>query len=260
MKSLVINNIINTNYIFSGCSDKLILCCEKEYESKLIKDKILISNCSDICFSNTKKIIIELNKCVEDCNTDNSEYKYEYNNKCYIKCPNGTTSDTNYQFSCIKNDCIYSMTGYTLLNETDKKGNCYIKCNNYYYFDESNEYKCTDSNECPPLYNKLIPEKRKCINECIFDDTYKYEYNNTCYKKCPNNQICKNIAEEDDITTEELTPQVTQNAEIQSTETILINFPTNETQKIAEELTLQITHNTESVSINSNQINFFYNF
>ncbi len=56
------------------------------------------------------------------------------------------------------------------------------------------------------LHNKLIPEKRKCINECIFDDTCKYEYNIICYKKCPNSQICKNITEEDDITTEELTP------------------------------------------------------
>ena len=169
MKSLVIDNSINTNYIFSGCSDKLILCYEKEYEQKLTRDVNIINNCSDICFSDTKKIITELNKCVEKCNTSNSEYKYEYNNKCY--------------------------------------------------------------------------------------------------KECPNNQICKNIVEEDIITqkilvstdyeiiTEDLTPQVTQNVESQSIETIKIKIPTNEAQKITEELTFQITHNTENTSTKTNLIN-----
>ena len=429
MKSLVIHDSINTNYIFSGCSDKLILCCEKEYESKIKRDKILISNCSDICFSDTRKIITELNKCVEDCNTDNNEYKYEYNNKCYIDCPDGTISSSNDEFLCIETDCVYynmdrtecfkyipegyyiynkkdriiaqchencktcnkkedennnncitckngyffeegncvteckynsyidengnnictcssnikckecseeslkddlciscnneggfystyyeniddnfincyknftgyylvdnqyypcfflchscskvddvnshncdeCNAGYTLLNETGKKGNCYLKCNNYYYFDESNVYKCTDKNECPPLYNKLIPEKRKCINECSYDDTYKYEYNNTCYKKCPNNQICKNIVEEDTITqvildstnhvsiTEELTPQVTENIESQTTEAIQINIDySTESQKITEEITLQITQDIESQATKETQIN-----
>ena len=82
-------------------------------------------------FFKYKKIIAELNKCVEDCNTDNNVYKYEYNNKCYRECPNGTTSDTNYQFWFIKNDCIYSKIeksewfenlteGYYIFNEEEK--------------------------------------------------------------------------------------------------------------------------------------------
>ena len=428
MKSVVIQDSINTNYIFSGCSDKLILCCEKEYESKLKKDKILINNCSDICFSETKKIVTELNKCVEDCNTYDSEYKYEYNNKCYIDCPEGTISSSKDEFLCIEKDCEYynigktecfkeiqegyyiydkkeriidkchenckacnekgdennnnciscksgffledgncvtectynsyiddngnkictcssnfkckecskeslkddlcisfnnergfyskyyenlhnkfkecndnntgyylednelhpcyflcetcskyedaishncdkCKYGYILLNDTDKKGNCYLKCYFYYYFDESGEYKCTDSNECPPLYNKKIEEKRKCINECSYDDTYKYEYDNKCYEKCPDNKICKNIVEEGSITqiildnidhlntTEELNFQITENLESQTTEDIQINIASTDTQKITEELTNQITHNTESQTTKETQIN-----
>jgi len=415
MKSLVIDDSINTNYIFSGCSEKLILCCEEEYESKLTKNLKLINNCSNICFSDTKKIITELRKCVEDCNTDNNEYKFEYNNKCYNECPNGTISSTDGQFLCIKDVCVYSnidktecfeslpegyyilneeekiidkchencrtcnkkgdkdnnncitcksdyffeegncviscrynsyiddngnkkctcssnikckecseeedlciscnneggfysehyygfsnfkkcydnfngtylkdnefypcffscfscskggnefyqnceecIFGYTFLNETDKKGNCYLKCYNYYYFDETDEYRCTNSRQCPSSHSKFIPEKRKCINECFYDDTYKYEYNGECYEKCPNNQICKNIPEEDSITqiildetdfvniTEELTFQVVQNEDRSSTDLIQINIPTSETQKMTEEFTPQITQNTES--------------
>ena len=107
MKSFVIDNSINANYLFSGCSEKLILCCEIEYESILISNLKLINNCSDICFSDTNKIITELNKCVEDCNNENSEYKFEYNNKCYNECPNCTTSSIDDQFLCIKKDYVY---------------------------------------------------------------------------------------------------------------------------------------------------------
>ena len=153
--------------------------------------------------------------------------------------------------------------------------NCYPKCNNYYYFDESDEYKCTDNNECPHSHNKLIEEKRKCINECIYDDTYKYEYNNSCYKECPNNQICKNIIDEDNTTqikldktnhinitaelstqkiTEELTLQITHNIKDLITKTIQINIPKiSDTQKITEELTPQITQIIESQNAKETQ-------
>ena len=32
----------------------------------------------------------------------------------------------------------------------------------------------------------MIIDKKKCINNCSSDDTYKYEYNNKCYSSCPN--------------------------------------------------------------------------
>ena len=34
---------------------------------------------------------------------------------------------------------------------------------------------------------KLIPEKNKCVSDCFNDDDYIYEYENICYKSCPNN-------------------------------------------------------------------------
>ena len=44
-----------------------------------------------------------------------------------------------------------------------------------------------DYGKCPPQYNKSIFEKKRCINECINDETYIYEYNNNCLKECPPN-------------------------------------------------------------------------
>jgi hypothetical protein len=44
------------------------------------------------------------------------------------------------------------------------------------------------SNECFTCNNfSLIIEKNKCVENCLSDDIYKYEYNGICYEKCPNN-------------------------------------------------------------------------
>ena len=44
--------------------------------------------------------------------------------------------------------------------------------------------------DCPELCftnsKKYINKKNKCINECKNDDTYKFDFNNSCYASCPN--------------------------------------------------------------------------
>ena len=60
-------------------------------------------------------------------------------------------------------------------------GKCYNNCSYYYYIDNNINYKCTNNNSCPNEYNKLIPNKSKCIKNCSEDDIYKFEYNNKCY-------------------------------------------------------------------------------
>jgi surface protein len=39
---------------------------------------------------------------------------------------------------------------------------------------------------------KIIFDKRICLNDCLNDKTYKYEYNNFCYDKCPTGTHLKN--------------------------------------------------------------------
>ena len=62
----------------------------------------------------------------------------------------------------------------------------YQKCDFFYYFDSSDNYQCTESNTCEYNFNKLINEKNKCIDNCTNDDDYQYEYDNQCFKICPN--------------------------------------------------------------------------
>ena len=68
--------------------------------------------------------------------------------------------------------------------------NCYNICENYYFFDiNTKKFYCTNSSKCPKLYNKFIPSKKQCINNCSISNEFIYEYNNICYDKCPKNTI-----------------------------------------------------------------------
>ena len=144
-------------------------------------------------------------------------YKYEYNNSCYQKCPNGTyqlegDADnkcykqisegycldlTNNTFrKCYETCRICNQSGNESYNNCEEckanysfyktlnNINCYKKCNYNYYFDESNQYYCVEN--CPEKFNKSIIGKNKCIDDCKKEDIYKYEFNNSCYQKCPN--------------------------------------------------------------------------
>ena len=57
-------------------------------------------------------------------------------------------------------------------------------------------------NSCFNDNNKLIPSKRQCIENCKKDENYNYEYNNVCYKQCPN--YTSMISENDFICKEDL--------------------------------------------------------
>ena len=98
----------------------------------------------------------------------NSIYK-----KCYKTCKKCSERGNVENHKC--SECF--------LNSTLNGTNCYEKCDYYYYFDKSKEYYCTQTKECPNEYSKLIIEKRQCIDNCINDDIYKYEYydDNICY-------------------------------------------------------------------------------
>ena len=57
------------------------------------------SDCENICFRNNTKIIIEKNKCIDNCSEDD-EYKYEFNKICYNKCPNNTYDSPTDKHLC----------------------------------------------------------------------------------------------------------------------------------------------------------------
>ena len=153
-------------------------CIEDLYtKNQLINDKL--SACSNLCFEENIKFDIEENICKQSC----SEQDYEIKNNCYNKNPDHTKSfykdkDNIYKEcfnlcqSCSKSgnktnhNCDKCKNGFLFLNDSEAlPQNCYKKCDHYYYFDESNHYYCSEINECPPKYNILIEQKKKCIKD-----------------------------------------------------------------------------------------------
>ena len=59
------------------------------------------SNCSNICFSENKKVILEKKICILNC-SDDDIYKYEYNKICYKNCPIETYNLSNNNYMCFK--------------------------------------------------------------------------------------------------------------------------------------------------------------
>ena len=225
---------------------------------------------NDQCPQEYPKLIIEKNECVKSCI---DEFKYEFDNKCYKFCPEGTyynyshtgcidtipegfynndttektiekcdikckkcdlqSTNNNLCISCNNEgsyylkendnsnintyiDCYINRPHGYYFHEEDKlfkqcyktcescselgnlinhkctacypnatlnNTNCYEICSFHYYFDESYNYYCTEDDQCPDIYPKLIIEKNECVESCI--DEFKYEFDNKCYKSCP---------------------------------------------------------------------------
>jgi len=200
------NNIMN----ISNCYPK----CEYYYYF----DESNNYNCNETC-PGEYKLIINKTKCIDDCKNEDT-YQFEYNNICYQECPkgsfqledndylcydetpNGYFLDLNEQIykkcyeSCnernkggneTNNNCIEWGANYTFLNNSMNISNCYPICEYYYYFDESNKYHCNET--CQGNYNKVVIDKKICIDDCKNDGNYQYEYNNTCYQECPKGSI-----------------------------------------------------------------------
>ena len=166
----------------SKCNEKGDIILHNCNECKEgLKFYLNISNCYPICSKYYYLDNLKEFHCTELC-------PEEYNNTCYINCPNGTYEiednqdkicyDINldgyyldiYKLKYIKcfetcnkcdiggnisnHNCLDCKDNYTFYNNLMNISNCYKECNNYYYFDESNNFYCTE--ECKEEYNKLI--------------------------------------------------------------------------------------------------------
>ena len=94
-------NDLNESFLFKSIPENITYCFKGENEipkfiQQLKDKKCSINDCSDNWKIKEKKIIIEKDMCVYNCSEDN-EYKYEFKNKCYNNCPEGTylSSDNN---------------------------------------------------------------------------------------------------------------------------------------------------------------------
>ena len=259
LKSFIIYNSTNINYIFSGNSLKI--CCQQEFEAFIKNKYSYINNCSDICFSDTKKIVSKLKKCIKDCNTDDNEYKYEYNNKCFQKCPEDTFSSPNNQFLCLKTDCVYYNIEKTECFEYFPEG--------YYIYDSETKIidKCHEN--CKTCNKKGDENNNNCITckngyffedgNCVKTEEISVQITQNKASEVPGpSQINISTVSETQVIAEELTHGITQNIDIETKEATQtqIKIPTIPyTQKLTEKLTHKTIPDTESQTSKTNQHN-----
>ena len=164
LDSFSINEDANIENMFTFISNSTIFCYKDDYANKISQQFENLNNeCGNPCFLGAKKLLSELHKCVDDCSTDN--YQYEYNNKCYSTCPEGTKPSSNNL--CLK----------------------ILECKIYSNIDKT---ECFD--EIPPGYfesdlqNKILD---KCHDSCLTCDKKEEEGNTNCLT-CRNNYFYYN--------------------------------------------------------------------
>ena len=200
--------LINGNNIcINNCSDDEVykyeyngLCyenCSKGFlsNSEICKcelDKCLI--CSPLALKNnlcTKCNINYYPKEKDDsnigeyinCYKELNGYYLDLNNSIFKKCFD-TCETCEIKGDKVNHNCLKCKSNYNFeISNNNNYLNCYENCSYYYYFDVNNIFHCTVNYSCPDGYNKLIPDKMKCIDNCSSDDIYKYEYENICYKE-----------------------------------------------------------------------------
>ena len=174
---------------------------------------------------------------------DNNDKIYK---KCYDKCI------YCYGFGDeVKNNCTECLSNYTFLNDSNYKTNCYEKCEYYYYyFDENNTYHCTNDFVCPDKYKKLVKNKNKCIDYCINDDIYKFEYNNTCYSQYPTEYIYTNLENSIAFNNENISIIITELDNSDNKYVKETNFQKNESEFAGD---IDITENSiENINLTKN--------
>ena len=175
-------NVQNINNLFNDCLKLEFIYLDNSYfnESKAgvifnsILDNLVICGIN-IEFENTFSNNILIN-CAEQI----------YQNNQIIKCYSNNLSVIN-KYSCkMCGESFHQL--YNDKNNVNSKINCYKSledyCDfNYYYNIISDLFFCTEDENCPENYNKLIEDKNQCIDECEKDSIYIYEINNKCYSK-----------------------------------------------------------------------------
>ena len=249
--------------ILNGCNYDLIYCINPENVEKIQSQFTPFPNniCSESCFNKLDiKIIIEEMTCIDHC-IDHETYRFEYNNKCYLTCPEGTYP---HNFFC--EDNLYCEKFYNY----EQTGCLEIIPEGYYLNDSTLKTidKCMDKcHECN--MNSTLLEL--CIS-CNNDDNYFPKLNDSlnngdfinCYNQIPEGYYLDNIEKvykpnitvnEKDVETSIITFLSTQNV-IETTEP-LINEVTQSDITIETETFINDNNNHNS-NVFPNLNGYFY--
>ena len=176
----------STSNMFYGISKNAVICIDKNKASSIYNIAKNMSCVVISCRADWRNVQKKINKKTGEC-LDTCPYNTTpFNNICYS---NDELCDSNCK-TCYLNDNIPSSNCSSCYeNKFLKNGKCVDTCEDgYKYYDSINNINyCTSDYSCPKSFDKLIPIKQQCIDECQKDSNYKYEFNHTCYQECPNN-------------------------------------------------------------------------
>ena len=148
LNSFKSSEIIETNF-FVGTSKNLVVCTNNSNLIDIIENYECITiNCFDNWYDYKKKINTENNSCTNNCSLTN--YKYEFEYKCYPKCLNGTYNN-GYKCEQCHPDCE-ECEGPPAINNTNCKicslhdkflnlGNCINECKRDFYINQTIQQK-----------------------------------------------------------------------------------------------------------------------
>ena len=202
--------------IFYENAEKLIICINNQSNIEhlvpyLSLKKCIISQCPKDILNIELKIIYNKKVCIQDCLSDKI-YKYEYDDFCYDKCPEGTYLSKNKKNMCEINiyDCIEKYPFLII-----KDNNCAENCNSRDFFNNI----CTINNNNAQskgiiisniiseiqngllnylIYDVLNGEKKdiiKRVNDTTYQITSSFNQNNKYYNNISTIKLgkCENI-------------------------------------------------------------------
>ena len=244
LTSLNISNFKTENnyfmsFMFAGCKNLGYLnfksICEPENSDDFFNDNILDNTPQNMvmCFTTSKanllnsifsqkncgllycnedwkdkqnKINGETGICMEACN---GEFLYQYINKCYKECPEGT-EEKNFQFLCediiieikddskINNETYFEEEKFEEKEELEKEeiepeDEIFIGQETFFREQENEKKEKVYTDICINicLNNKFITPEGDCVTTCP-NGTYQFSLNNSCLKSCPNNYKINN--------------------------------------------------------------------
>ena len=191
----------NMGFMFIGCQSLTVLNIDNFDTSSVTTMEKMFYSCNSI-------LSLDLNHFNTSKVTDMYYMFYRCNSLKILNIDKFNTSKVFYMdymfYGC------YSLISLNLLNfkvSSLNYGTYLIKCgvNTTFCINET-EFKekvnipsniinnCSDF--CFNNTHKIISENNKCIDECINDNKYQYEYKNLCYSSCPfgtypNNYTCQ---------------------------------------------------------------------
>ena len=254
------DNVLDMKYMFSECNSLLSLNLRNFRTSKVTNMESMFSYCNSLTSINLDnfdiKKVINLREMFMGCNSllslnlSNFILNQEVDiSNMFIDCKKLKYINL-YNFDIkenMKSQLMFLNNPVNLIYCIKEE---YINSGHFDFFVTSSCSVNDCSGDWKKSIKKFIKEKNICVNKCSDDDTYKFEYEDICYKRCPVGTIRKSKNEFTCVIDEE-----NENTELNENTEILIKTEIKEDIESIEDsistknsdITLLSSENIESI-------------